>query len=104
LANQLKEKNNLKKVKKKIYPCCLIFLKSRGKLSKTAGQNLYPLEECFRIRFLSHIILNALGLFIQGMSYRDVSRHLSKTTGLKISQITIRNWAVKYRENNFRGN
>jgi transposase-like protein len=44
------------------------------------------------------IIVESLNLFMSGMSYRKIKRHIEMNHGMKISHVSVYNWLSKYME------
>jgi transposase-like protein len=78
------------------------------KAGKKDGQQLYKCNSCNR-RFVNNgnpermreelrIIASALDMYYEGLSVRKVQRQLIKLYGVKVSQVSIWNWLIKYSE------
>jgi putative transposase len=50
------------------------------------------------MRFSPKIITETLNLFMSGMSYRKISRHIKAVHDVKVSHVSVYEWFVKYTE------
>lgn len=73
--------------------------KRRRHTCKKCGHRQSSFEKGFRkMKNTPQNIIEALDLTLKGVSYRDVSTHLSTTKNLRITQTSIKNWETSYRE------
>lgn len=71
-----------------------------------AGTQYYKCKACGRkfagtlapegMRFTTHTIGESLGLFYDGLSLADISRHLVATEGIYVDPATVWRWIIKY--------
>ena len=71
-----------------------------------AGTQYYKCKNCGRkfagtlaperMRFTTHTIGESLGLFYDGLSVADISRHLVATEGIYVDPATVWRWVIKY--------
>jgi putative transposase len=76
------------------------------KYGKKAGTQYYKCHACGRkfagrlapqgMRFETATIGEAMGLFYDGLSVADISRHLKATDGIEVDPATIWRWVIRY--------
>jgi len=73
--------------------------KVRGKqqyLCKVCGHQFIEGSDFPKMRVESRIISTALDLYFEGLSVRKVQRQIGRIFGVKVSQVTIWKWIMKY--------
>jgi len=70
--------------KKQLYKC------------KDCGHRFYLDGKFARMKTGKHIIVTALNLYYDGLSFRKTQRNLKQIFGETVSQVTILNWIKKY--------
>jgi len=74
------------------------------KYGKSRGKQCYFCKDCkhydngtfAKMRTNDKVIVTALDLYFEGLSVRKVQRQIAKIFGVKVSQVTIWKWIMKY--------
>ncbi|MCX6814703.1 MAG: hypothetical protein NTY20_03590 [Candidatus Aenigmarchaeota archaeon] len=73
-------------------------LKARKQLflCRACGRKFTPDDGYLRMRFPPEVIREAVSLYSKGFSSADVSNHLARKMGVKVSRWTVLCWVKKY--------
>lgn len=111
LKDTIDSKNNIEKIQRpKICPRCYSTTIVKDGYRKVKGdikRQRYSCKKCTYKFILGEngfskvssdpkIIVESLNLFMSGMSYRKIQRHIEMNHGMKVSHVSIYNWLTKY--------
>lgn len=65
-------------------------------ICRTCKRTFSGREALEHMKFNAHTVGESLGLFYDGLSLSDISRHLLVTEGLKVDPVTVWRWIIRF--------